>query len=174
MVIVAACGGRSAGPPGDCTLVAEIVTSFRLGNYAPVEQRAPIVDDVRARCLAAGATADETECVRRARDELDAKSCVRRMFPELASGDDAACARVTDKLRAAMGSLDARLRDWADEELAIEERACREDAWPDELKTCLLERAMDDCHFPASLHDKLQRRISAAFEARFRSGAQRD
>jgi hypothetical protein len=72
------------------------------------------------------------------------------MFPELASTDDAACTRVVDKLRASMGTIDARLRDWADRDLAIEERACREDAWPDELKTCLLARAMDDCHFPGS------------------------
>src|SRR5678816_335702 len=37
-------------PPADCTSVGETLASFDLGNYAPVEERAPVVAKYKTQC----------------------------------------------------------------------------------------------------------------------------
>jgi hypothetical protein len=171
-VAIVGCGGRAAPPTGplaDCKLVAETMASYELGNYAPPEQRAPIVQAAREACTRARVTVDEAACIVAAADGFSAKSCVRRMFPELASSADRGeCQKVVDKIRAGMPAIDGRLQGWADEEFAIEVRACIEDAWPDALKTCLLGNAPTACTFPPALQAKLQQRITEAFQRRFK------
>ncbi len=62
-------------PGADCALVAETLTSFELGNYASLEERAPKVDAWRARCEAEELTKVEGQCVIDARTTDELRMC---------------------------------------------------------------------------------------------------
>ena len=62
-------------PAADCALVAETLTSFELGNYAPLEDRAPKVAAWRARCEDDGLSAAEGQCIVDARTTEQLRMC---------------------------------------------------------------------------------------------------
>lgn len=83
VALLCACGRDQRGPrvPGaDCALVAETLTSFELGNYAPLEERAPKVAAWRARCEAEGLTQPEGQCVIDARTTDELRLCPRSLM----------------------------------------------------------------------------------------------
>jgi hypothetical protein len=160
---------KPAGPPGDCAAVAEALASLDVGNYAPVDQRAPVVARYGDACDDAAVTVAEARCITTAKDAWTAKGCVPRMFPELAAGhDDGACKQIVDRLRASvLGQVAPALAGWANRELDIEQAACVEDGWPDAVKACLLgSGAAQACAagLPAPLQAKLQARLVAAMK----------
>ena len=69
--------------PADCDDVAEHLASYELGNYAELEERAPVVDKFRAICERAGVNRDEGACLDKAKSKLAAARCVPRLFPEI-------------------------------------------------------------------------------------------
>jgi hypothetical protein len=157
---------KPAGPPGDCAAVAEALASLDLGNYAPVDQRAPVVARYRDACDDAAITVTEARCMTTAGDTWAAKACVPRMFPELAAGhDDGACKQIVDRLRASLvPKVAPALADWANRELDVEQTACVDDGWPDVFKACMLGSAGSACSaaLPAPFQAKLQARLVAA------------
>ena len=80
LALACSCGRDQRAPkaPGaDCDLVAETLTSFELGNYAPIEERAPKVAAWRDKCVAEALTSVEGQCV------IDARSTdALRMCPK--------------------------------------------------------------------------------------------
>ncbi|MBA3462473.1 MAG: hypothetical protein H0T46_21100 [Deltaproteobacteria bacterium] len=89
-LLLIACEGRDqphasatpSGPAADCTLVAEVLTSFELGNYASIEERRPKIAEWRAKCEAQKLTKEEGDCILDAKRERDLVYCPRSlMFP---------------------------------------------------------------------------------------------
>ena len=74
---------RCVRPPGaDCRLVGEALTSLELGNYAPVDERAPKVSAYRSKCEAQDLTAEEGACVIAATTMEQLRACPKPvMFP---------------------------------------------------------------------------------------------
>ena len=67
-------------PAADCALVAESLTSFELGNYAPIEERAPKVAAWKARCEAEQLTQPEGQCVIDAQTVGELRECPRSLM----------------------------------------------------------------------------------------------
>lgn len=97
LLLVAGCGRdapRSTLPPAACSEVAEALTSIELGNYAPIEERAPKVAAWKDRCIAEHLTKPEADCVIAARTADQLKLCPKpMMFPagKITTGLPAAC-----------------------------------------------------------------------------------
>lgn len=177
---LAACSRASSpleAPPPHCGAVAEDLTSLELGNYAPEEERAPVVAKFRAACVEARITAAEAECLGKAKDLWTAAQCAPRMFPELAAAGTDDCRRVADKVRASYGTKadefrrDPTMSKWFDTTMRIIQESCEQDRWPDSIKRCILGStastdALQGCNqaFPASLQQKLQERMVAAMK----------
>jgi hypothetical protein len=174
---VVACSGRdpAPAPPADCALVAEVLASFDLGNYAPVEERAPVVAKYRRLCEDQQLTRDEGECVTKARDRSLVARCAPRLFPELApSGNTGDCVEVAAKIRASYGpqgsafEADPTMSRWFDTTMRIVRESCEQDRWPDPVKRCILGATdVTGCNtaMPADLQQKLQDRMNAAMQA---------
>jgi hypothetical protein len=100
LLLLIACEGRDephgqeapAGPAADCSLVAQVLTSLELGNYAPIEERRPKVDAWRAKCEAEKLTKVEGDCIIGAKTIEELRFCPRPlMFPPYkatAEGDE--------------------------------------------------------------------------------------
>lgn len=161
-------------PPADCTMVAETIASFELGNYAEPEERAPVVAKYKASCEKAYVSKEAGECIDKARDKWTASQCAPRMFPELAAskGDcKAVVARIENAVRTQMGGTDPQTQSWFATTMRVMQQSCEEDAWPDTLKKCILSTqdvpgvdAMQTCNqqMPPALQTKLQERMQTA------------
>jgi len=77
--------------PADCDDVAEQLTSFALGNYAELEDRAPVADGYRAVCRREGVTRDEGACIAMAKSRYAAARCAPRLFPDITVCEGSAC-----------------------------------------------------------------------------------
>ena len=83
LAVLSACGRDQRtpkAPAADCALVAESLTSFELGNYAPIEERAPKVTAWRERCQAEALTREEGQCVIDARTTEELRFCPRSLM----------------------------------------------------------------------------------------------
>ena len=154
-------------PPADCNDVAQTLTSLELGNYAPPEERAPVVARYKAKCEAAMVSKEEGACLVKARDLPTGTACVPSMFAAGAGSGSADCADVVRRVREAVaadavGSDAQRLIDQM-------QASCTEDAWPEPLKRCIVaakprdRAALDKCNelMPKELQDKIQQRMMA-------------
>lgn len=161
-------------PAGDCQAVAETFTSFDLGNYAEPEARAPVVANYKATCEQVAITAQEADCIDKARDRWAASNCARRMVPQL--GGTADCPKVRAKVEASYGAQAATFRSdptmskWFDLTMQVVQQACQQDFWPESLKTCILAvestggDALQRCNqnMPPELQKKMQARMIEA------------
>ena len=167
-------------PPGaDCAALAETLASFDLGNYATVEERAPVVARYKAACETEQITKDEGECIDKASDKWAAAQCAPRLFPELASTSTADCGAVRAKIRASYGAQGAafdanpQMKAWFDRTMEVVQESCEQDKWPTAVKQCILGSApggtdaLQACNtaMPASLQQKLQQRMTDAMHA---------
>jgi hypothetical protein len=165
-------------PPADCTSVGETLASFELGNYAPVEERAPVVAKYKAQCEKVYVTKEQGQCLDKTRDKWSAAQCAPALFPELAvaGGECRLLAAKMDhflerqwaankndymtKYRAAMV---ATLRD-----------SCEQDHWPVELTKCGLTADLSrnaqsmpyECNqlMTPELQQKMQQRLAEAMQ----------
>jgi len=167
-------------PPADCKAIGETLASIDLGNYAPVEERAPVVAKYAAACEAAYVSKEEGACIDKAKDKWTASQCAPRMFPELAaSAGTGDCARIAAKIRAAMGPQaqsfqnDPKMAKWFDTTIQVIQQSCEQDQWPEPLKRCALAadanngvNALQNCNqqMPPALQQKLQDRMAAAMK----------
>lgn len=165
-------------PPADCRAVAETLASFDLGNYAPIEERGPVVAKHQAACEHAHVSKDEGACIDDARDKWTAALCAPRLFPELASGTTSDCTAVRAKIRSSYSSQtaafqnDPKMSKWFDAMLQIVQQSCEQDRWPDAVKQCILASSSNDQHtltncnhaMPPPLQQKLQDRMVAAMK----------
>lgn len=130
-------------PPADCGDVAETLTSMDLGNYAPVEERAPVVAKYRARCEKIYVTKEQGACIDTAHDKWSVEQCVPGMFPELASGSGD-CNLIADKLQAMLERQHANsgnndyMTKWRGALVRTYRESCSADHWPAELTRCVL------------------------------------
>ena len=159
-------------PAADCAMVSETLASLDLGNYAEVEERAPVVAKYKAQCEKTYVSKEEGECLDKARDKWTAGQCAPRMFPEMtAKGAD--CKQVAAKLESAMKQMQTGDNPQMAQYLAtmtkVVGQSCVEDAWPDAVKQCILMQsggadAMQVCNqqFPPALQTKLQERLQTA------------
>ncbi len=162
-------------PPASCSAVAEKLASFELGNYAPRDARAKLVADKAAACAAAHVTKDEGDCVGRARDRWDAAKCAPSMFPGLTSTGSGDCEQVIARIASAMPAAvtsTPQLREQLDRTMAVMRTSCAQDAWPDELKHCVLAAppgqmpGLQACadKMPKELQDKMTARLTDAMQ----------
>jgi hypothetical protein len=187
IVVFAALAACDAGQPspkqppsrqaatGVCPKVAETLASFTLGNYAGPEARAPELAKQQAACEKAQITEKEAACLTAAKDEWTAAQCAARLFPHLQVGDGG-CKQVTQRLRAAVvaqlgpSASTPQAIQMIDKVLPVIERACVEDGWPQQTKSCILAANINDLKslercsetLPEPLRDKLQKRMTDA------------
>ncbi|MEZ4404744.1 MAG: hypothetical protein R3B06_32290 [Kofleriaceae bacterium] len=75
---------RCVRPPGaDCAAVAQRLVGYRVGNYATVEERAPVLAELAGACQAAQLTAREGACLTVAVGEDALLACPRVLVPAL-------------------------------------------------------------------------------------------
>jgi len=157
-------------------MIGEMLASMDLGNYADVEDRAPVVAKYKTSCETVYVTKEEGQCLDKAKDKWSAAQCVPRMFPELASSSTGDCAQVAAKVRASMGqqaaafASDPKMSKWFDTTIRIVQQSCEQDSWPDAVKKCVLQSNPTDANtlqtcnqtMPAALQKKLQERMVQA------------
>jgi hypothetical protein len=165
-------------PPANCQAVAETLASFDLGNYAPLEERGPVVARHEVACKHAHVSKDEGACIDQARDKWTAAQCAPRLFPELASATTSDCVAVRTKIRASYGAQgvafenDPKMSKWFATTLQIVQQSCEQDRWPDAVKRCILasgangQSSLTSCNhaMPPPLQQKLQDRMVAAMK----------
>lgn len=165
-------------PPADCGKIGEKLASYRLGNYAPRDERASVVGELTAACEQARLTADEGACILDAKGRIELARCPRPLLAELA-GDEQGCKAVAESLIGLLGRELAQGAPPADviaDLRAAIEASCVEDAWPDLAKTCISAatdlRHLDKCEdtLPRELQDRVQDRLGPIL-ARMAAGA---
>lgn len=62
-------------PPADCKKVAEQLSFILLDNYTPREQRTAFMDEARRQCEAEHLSADDAECLTRAKTRVELREC---------------------------------------------------------------------------------------------------
>src|SRR5688500_5247824 len=162
-------------PPADCTKVAEKLAGYRLGNYAPKEERAAVVGELTEACESARLSVDEGKCILEAESRMDIAQCPRPLLKEL-SGGGGDCKAVGENFArlfiSEMGqSATAEARARAGETLSRAIAAsCMEDGWPDSGKTCVgaaeTMKDMSDCAdaFPKEFGDVPEKRLGPVVE----------
>lgn len=176
LALLVACNEPGPSPKavsGDCTRVADQLASLETGAVTPA-QRAPVVAKHRAACDAAKLTPVEMACIGRAKDTWSAIGCAPRMFPEAKTDGVIDCTQVVARTRAATESeMPANTGSAGsatlDRMMAIVEKACREDSWPESLRRCVMSTRVGDmkglqaCNatMPKELQDKLTQRMAA-------------
>ena len=164
-------------PPANCQAVAEKLASFEVGNYAPRDQRAKVIADKQAACVAAVVSKDEGDCIARATDRWAAAKCAPSMFPGMASSGNSDCAAVIEKITGAMPanvSGDPQMAAQLGRTMDVMKQSCVEDAWPDDLKRCVLAAppgqitGMQACNdkMPKALQDKMTARLMDSMQKR--------
>ncbi|MEO8700971.1 MAG: hypothetical protein ABI867_13065 [Kofleriaceae bacterium] len=167
-------------PPADCTLIGNALASIDLGNYADLEDRAPVVAKYKAQCEQAYVTKEEGQCIVKARDQWSASQCAPKLFPQLAAGSGSGdCVKVRDKIRAAynaqqVASFNSQpsTAKWFELTMQVVQQSCEQDGWPDAVKQCILAgtannpNALQACNqtMPPALQQKLQDRMVAAMK----------
>lgn len=162
-------------PPADCAAIGETLASMDLGNYAEPEERGPVVAKYKAACAKTYVSKEEGKCIDEAKDKWSAGQCAPRMFPELASSNTGNCKQVVAKIESAlkgtMQNMDQpNMQQWLATMTRVMQQSCEQDAWPDDLKKCILMQtsatadAMQACNqqFPPALQTKLQERLTTA------------
>ena len=94
LLLLVACEGRDAphvrgapserpeGPLADCAMIAEVLTSFELGNYAPIEERRRRLPEWRAKCEAEAPSKADGDCIINAKTVEELRFCPKPiMFP---------------------------------------------------------------------------------------------
>lgn len=163
-------------PPADCGPVAEKLASYRLGNYAPKEERAQVIGELTAKCEEARLSTDEGKCILEAQGRMDIAKCPRPLLDEF-KGDKDGCKAVADQVsRFFVDAFAEQTRDRAKVEKVAPEIAaavqasCVEDLWPDAAKRCFTEASsfdtMGDCQdaFPDELKDRVEKRLLPVIE----------
>ncbi|MCW5805201.1 MAG: hypothetical protein KIT31_22710 [Deltaproteobacteria bacterium] len=170
-------------PPADCAAVGEQLASLDLGNYAPVEERQPVVAKYQAQCEKVYVTKEQGQCLDKVRDRWMAGQCAPDLFPDLAAHKDGACGQLTDKMTSAMLRVQGRyfeanpqMKKNLDASMKAYLQSCTEDQWPDALKKCVLGADLGSHAYPQGmppacngqmvpeLLQKLQQRISLAVQ----------
>jgi hypothetical protein len=158
-------------PPADCKAVGDVLAAFDVGNYATVEQRAPVAATYRADCERQHVTQAEGACLDKATDKWSAAQCVPRLFPDLASSNSSDCAEIVKKTKSTLEKQAAYVNDpamkgWFERTMAVMQQSCEDDHWPDALKKCMLgpNAAACNAQMPAALQKKLQDRMVAAMK----------
>ena len=75
-------------PAADCRPVAERLSSVRLGNYAPREEREPAIREIAALCERAQLSKKEGRCLLEAGSDDELAACPFPLLPELAGDKD--------------------------------------------------------------------------------------
>ena len=170
LVMLAAC---ERGAPGDCAAVADNLASFELGNYAPPEQRAPVIEQQRKRCEDAHVTKAEQACLVKATSKWAAARCAPRLYPDIAPMSDSECTEVQTRVRQALDKQvgqDPTQRAQMDKMLGVLKEACEQDGWPESLRQCVIAAppgdmaAVDKCsaQMPKELETKVTERAKRA------------
>jgi hypothetical protein len=176
-------------PPADCAAVGETLASLDLGNYAPVEERGPVVAKYKDRCEKAYVTKEQGQCLDKVKDKWMAGQCAPDLYPDLAETRNGECGQLTDKLTAAITRLQGRyweqnpqMKKYMEASMRAYLESCTEDKWPDGLKKCVLGTDLGQyanaqsmppaCnnHMVPELMQKLQTRISEAVQKVQRGG----
>jgi hypothetical protein len=151
-------------PAHDCGSIAETLASVEIGNYAPRDKRDRAVARLRTACDAAALTDADASCLAGATDRAAAERCT----PKLALDLD--CTDVIAKVRAsARKAADPELDRQLDRNYAVMERACDEDGWPLDLKTCVIASGrLEGCasKLTKDLRDRLAKRILDGLQPR--------
>lgn len=166
-------------PGGDCSKVAESLASVKLGNYAEKSERTKLVADLRAQCDAAELSVDEATCLTSAKSKYEMSKCPKPILPELQDlakdkgGCKAVGARMEDMAKSEMSKnpndpMNKMLPDLIQAVIT----SCDEDAWPADVKDCLLaaspsdSRAANTCleKMPHDVQEKFMKRMEGILE----------
>jgi hypothetical protein len=142
LLLTAACGrgpGDAAGADA-CAAAAERLASLRLGNYATMEARQPVVAELTERCLQERPSKADLACLHEAGGRAAVARCPKPLLPELAGGDAGCAATATSLADLLFRALAEVNRRWTRPDFAgIEDvflQACVEDRWSAALQTC--------------------------------------
>ncbi len=141
-------------PPADCLAIGEQLTSFDLGNYAELEERAPVVDKYRRACMKAMVSKEQGECIAKATDKPGAFGCAPLMFPEMGKpaeaglGTGGECDQIMTTTREYMtksvgSTQDPQMVKMLEAVLVAMRESCEQDGWPASFKQCILAAGED-------------------------------
>jgi hypothetical protein len=176
LLAIAGCQ-RAEAPSGpvDCNGVGETLAQFEVGNYAPPEQRAAVVSKHRQACEASGVTADQVECLTRAKDTWAARACFPKMFPGKPGSDDCgtAATRMREAVMSQVGSNGSAAAARLDTMLPIVKASCEQDQWPAAVVRCIVGgkpgdmAAFQACtnQLPQDMQQKMGQRLQQAIAA---------
>lgn len=118
-------------PPADCAKVADKLGNLLLSNYAPREERAAFVGEMKAACDSAQLAKEDGDCILGAADSKELAECPQ----PLGMGD---CERVLEHVEQVLAPTDERLA----RELASDRdemlRECRREAITKVEEACIL------------------------------------
>lgn len=161
-------------PPANCAAIGEQLASFELGNYAELEDRAPVVEKYKRACHKAMVSKEQGECIEKATDKAGAFQCAPLMFPEMGKppeGGKGDCDQVMTITRGYMsktmgGTQDPQMVKMLEAAMTAMKDSCEQDGWPDSLKQCIVSAgdntdAMTRCNgqMPPDIQQKLTDRM---------------
>jgi hypothetical protein len=166
-------------PAADCQVVADVLASAELGNYAEPEDSAPVVAKYKDACEKQFVSKEEGACLDKVHDKWAAAQCVPRMFPELTPTGGNDCKLVSEKIKSfiehtANYAQNPQVKKWFDASIGVVRESCEQDHWPDALKKCVLSTNaiqnpmyFQQCNqmVPAGLQQKMQERLTKAMQA---------
>ena len=129
-------------PEPTCTLVAEVMVSLELGNYAEPEARAPRVSAAERRCMAARLSRDDRQCLVDSYDKVSMAYCAPSLFPDVKGAvvTLAQCEAAGKQMRA---QLPNHVRNFQAQDAAPYEKqleaaieSCRKDRWNPAMLQC--------------------------------------
>ncbi len=130
-------------PPADCDKVGAKLASYRLGNYAPREQRDQVVAELAGVCRAAQLSVEEGACILDARSRVDVARCPRPLLDELAA-DQSGCRAAAQSLAGVLvaelipdAAARQRSQGLIDELIDATQQTCVDDAWSVEAMRCI-------------------------------------
>ncbi len=168
-----------APAPVACADVGDKLASFKVGNYAPREERVKLTADMVGMCDAARLTREEGKCILSAGSTFELSKCPRPLLPEALemSKDTTGCVIVAGKLEEQART--ELLKNAAPDDPMVKaipkivsaaQQACVEDKWADDVKGCIASadtRAMDACFskLTSDQRDALTKRIGEIMQA---------
>ena len=169
-------GVEAPAPEPTCRIVAEVMVSLELGNYAEPEERAPRIAAEERRCTVARLSRDDRQCMIDSFDKQAMAYCAPALFPEVKNAVvtleqcDAAAKQMRTTLAQQLQSMQIKDTAQWDKQLVAAIESCRRDRWNLAMLQCATAYVPVYAQYcagtqPAIIWTRLQTRMQNAVRA---------
>ena len=133
---------EAPAPEPTCKLVAEVMVSLELGNYAEPEERAPRVTAAERRCIAVRLSRDDRQCLVDSYDKMSMAYCAPSLFPDVKGAVvtleqcEAAGKQMRAQLPNHLRNFQAQDPKPFEKQLEAAIESCRKDRWNPAMLQC--------------------------------------